>query len=200
MHGFSLLASAVVVAGLWVPVSSAAALAPSAPALLQIAIDRTMSVSSCEIEMSGSTSGVVGEAIYEAPDRWLGPSSARVAGGLIVDGLEYAVVTSGSGLRVVSSGPISHLRSSDGLTPAQLIAFNLLLAARSASAFQAVHGGWTFGRSSTNAETMGGAIYLSGGRVVNVEVNELERGKTLHLEDRFSSFGTAPRIRVPARL
>lgn len=200
MRGFSILASVIVAAGLGVRDSSATALAPSAPASLQSAINRTMSVSSCEIEMTNSTSGVVGEAIYEAPNRWLGPHSTRVAGGLILDDLEYAVVTSSSGLRVVSSGPISHLSPSGGLTPAQLTAFNLLLTARSASDFKAVRGGWTFGRSSTNAETTGGTIYLSGGRVVNVEVNELEHGKLHRLEDRLSSFGAAPRIQVPARL
>jgi hypothetical protein len=197
---FSLLASAVIAVWLGLPGGSVAAAAPSAPASLQSAIDRTMAVSSCEINMSSSASGTIGEAIYEAPDRWLGPSSARLAGGLIVDDLEYAVVTSGAGLRVVSSGPISHLSSSGGLTPAQLTAFNLLLTVRSASAFKTVHGGWTFGKSSSNAATTGGAIYLSGGRVVNVEVNEVEQGKLFRLADRFSSFGTAPRIRVPARL
>lgn len=150
--------------------------------------------------MSNSTSGVMGEAIYEAPDRWLGPSSARVAGGLIVGRLEYAVVSSASGLRVASSGPISHLSSRGGLTPAQLTAFNLLLTAQSANDFKAVRLGWTFGRSSVNAEATGGSVYLSGGRVVNVEVNEFDQGKLLRLDDRFSSFGTAPRIRVPARL
>jgi hypothetical protein len=67
--------------------------------------------------------------------------------------------------RIVGSGPIFHLR-----------AVNLLLTARSASDVKAVRGGWTFGRSSTNAEATGGTVYVSGSRVVNVEVNEREQG------------------------
>ena len=172
----------------------------SAPAPLQAAIARTISVSSCEIEMSNSTSGVIGKATYESPGRWLGPSSAHIAGGLIVGDDEYAVVTGESGLRIVSSGPISHLRASDGLTPAQLTAFDLLLSARSASDFKAVSGGWTFGESSAHPAVRGGAIYLRGSRVVNVDVNELEQGKVVRLEDQFSSFGTAPRLRLPVGL
>jgi hypothetical protein len=39
-----------------------------------------------------------------------------------------------------------------------------------------------------------------GGRAVNVEVDELEKGKVVQLDDRFSSFGTAPLIRLPAGL
>jgi hypothetical protein len=196
--GISLLAATTVI-GVFGPAPLRAP-ASSAPALLQTAIIRTISVSSCEITMSNSIAGAEGKAIYESPGRWLGPSSAHVAGGLIVGDLEYAVVTEASGLRVVSSGPTSHLSASGGLTPAQLTAFDLLLSARSASGFKAVNGGWTFSASSTHPAVRSGALYLRGDRVVKVDVDELEQGRVVRLQDQFSSFDTAPRLRLPANI
>jgi hypothetical protein len=211
VRGFLLLAIAVCVA-IGVGIAVEPAMAPSVPSVVEQAIAKTLAVHSLEIRVVESIESIrsysgTGPAIYQAPDRWAGPLLNAPNDGVsrrnvVIGDAEYAVPVPDAGAGILGDlrQPVAHLHESDGMTPAQQLAFGPVLSAQFGTDFNRTAGGWTFHLDIVegNIRETRGTIRLRDGYVGEANIAFVIRnGDSGELAFTYLQIDAAPAIALP---